>query len=152
MCHTSMPDTIEDIVEQLRGKAESGNYLALIEAFRWCALNDVPLPDWLSEAVLTALVFTFHKGGAKGRGKTGGHLKQAQRAENATIRYRAAAAALEIRKYIPILSHADEEGPIPGTAKGAFEYASRQLRGTPAWGSADTIEETYYEEKKKHPR
>lgn len=131
-----MADTIEDRVERLKADWQAGYFPAVIEAFQWCTLNDLPLPAWLADAVRPALLHSMRTAGAEGRGKTGGFLARARRREIDRTRWAAADFALVNRRLLPCWDY-------PPTSEGAFDYASQELRGTAAQGSAGAVKASY---------
>ncbi len=132
-----MADQIDIEIERLRAEWTAGHYPSLIEAFRWCVLNERCLPEWIADAVHGALWFTALEGGRNGRGKTGGFQAASRRSEVDDTRWGAAERALQMRDLLPNL------GDFAANRDGAFEYASRQLAGTPAQGSADAIKRSH---------
>jgi hypothetical protein len=126
---------LEEFVEQQIGDCrtayESGDYRQLIHAFRWCTMHEKSLPEWIANGALEALQFSLEKGGAAGKGKTGGHKAKIARDAIHKERHKIAAWQLDRRKI---------EG---GNRHQAFERASEYLAGTSAQGSAGAIEESY---------
>ena len=112
----------------------SGDFIALMQAFRWATMNGRALPDWMVGEVFNALTFTFEKGGAPGRGKTGGY--KARRARDAGHKERHRIAARELHKRKLKLGGAKKR-------EEAFDAAQKILAGTPAQGSIEQIERSY---------
>ena len=117
---------------------ERGYYPAAIEAFRLCAMNNLPLPAWLADVVHGALVFTLKEGGKGPNRRKGGFLAQALRLEIHQRRWNTARMWLRHRELLPF-----GDDSFPATREGAFECASRVLKGTPAQGSAQQVERSY---------
>lgn len=122
---------IDDQIADCRTKFEAGDYRQLVQAFRWCTMHGKPLPDWVANDTLAALFFALEKGGAPGKGKTGGHKKQIERDRIHRERHRVAAWQLHRRTI------------VGGNRGDAFERASKHLVGTFAQGSARGVEDSY---------
>lgn len=122
---------IDDQIAECRAKFDNGDYRQLVQAFRWCTIHGKPLPDWVAAETLSALLFVLEKGGAPGKGKTGGYKKQIERDRIHRERHRVAAWQLHRRAI------------VGGNRDEAFERASQHLAGTFAQGSARGIEDSY---------
>lgn len=129
-------DFHEDEIEQLRQRWELGDLRSVMEAFALTAWRARPFPEWLTDAVLEALVFAFNEGGSAGRGKGGRHIVKAQRRDMHEVRHGWAEIWLRARDDLPHQGYA-------ATRDGAFAFVSELLRGTFAQGSAKAIERSF---------
>lgn len=128
---------IEREMSEYRAQWDAGYFPAVLDAFRQCVVAEVPIPQWLADAMLPELVFAFREGGKEGRSRRdGGHLARAKRRDIHTLRYEEAEIWLRARAELPGFGYA-------ATREGAFAFVSEQLRGTSAQGSAKAIEESY---------
>lgn len=122
---------IDEQIAECRSKYEAGEYRQVMQAFRWCAMHGRALPDWIADEACKAFAFYIEKGGAPGKGKTGGHKKKLERAAKDNERYRVAAWQLDRRRI------------VGGNRRDAFERASEHLTGSFAQGTPEAIEKSY---------
>lgn len=120
----------EGELERLRADWENGDFRAIADAVALLAVRDPEWPEWLITAVMGALATAFEAGGAPGKGKTGGHLARARRADIDAKRHQVAFFELALRR----------RGE---TREDAFEAAHVRLRATFAKGSASAIQASY---------
>jgi hypothetical protein len=117
--------TREAEIEGYRRRWEAGDFRAVIDAFEHFQNWGEPLPDWVAGPVFYALQIALAKGGAPGKGKTGGFAKQAERKDRDWCRFLIAGTCK---------SRSDEN----------LEPAQAMLAGTSAQGSAAAIRASYY--------
>jgi hypothetical protein len=65
-----------NMVETCEKQFLLGDYTKAVLAIRWCLAFEMPLPDWLGDEAIKAMLFAYQKGGAEGRGRKGGHRKR----------------------------------------------------------------------------
>lgn len=117
-------------LERLQERWEQGDFRAVAEAFSHLSWQEPEWPEWIRSAVLEALAFAFENAGAAGKGKKGGHLVQAKRADVDAMRWSIAKMCLG--------------GRAPGeTRPEAFARAQEMLAGSFAQGSPQAIEKSY---------
>ena len=117
-------------IEAYRKRWEAGDFRAVIDAFEHMHNWSKPLPDWLAGPVHYALQVAFTKGGAPGRGKTGGFTKQAERMDRDWRRWLAASTCR---------SRGEKD----------LEPARAMLAGTSAQGSISAIRSSYFRVQKQ---
>lgn len=132
-----MPDSqlnslFADLLAEYRRQFERGDYTGAVSAVRLCCMNGLPMPDWAASEADAAIQFYFREGGAKGRGKSGGHLARYKRDRMHRLRHQVALRELARR-----------DTGTKGTRADAFERASTRLAGTYAQGSAAAIEDSF---------
>ena len=121
------PQVFADQLEHYRHRFERGEYEYAVVAAQTCAQFGLPIPEWLEHEVCAAMEFYFRLGGAKKRGKGGGHLVRTRNRRKDILRFQT--AERELARGL--------------TRPKAFERASVLLRSTDARGSASTIEGSY---------
>lgn len=129
-------DQFDRQLAEHEAKWDKGHFPAVIEAFALCAVTGHPMPEWLSESVHAALQFTLQEGGKDGNRRKGGYGPQARRTQIDQWRWSMAEFALKNRDLLP-------HWGFESNRDGAFEYASAELVGTPAQGSADAIKKSH---------
>lgn len=120
----------EQELARLREQFDAGDFRAIPEAVALLAAREPEWPDWLIHAVMHALSVAFEHGGATGKGKTGGFVIRAKRADIDAKRHQVAFMCLTVRK-----SHE--------TRADAFAEAQALLQGTFAQGSPGAIEDSF---------
>jgi len=121
----------DHLLETYNSEFERGEYTGAVKAVMLCAMNNLPMPDWVGSEASKAIDFYFKNGGAHGRGKTGGHLVQYKRDKLHRRRHHIAEWELAKRK------------SVGGNRQQAFERASERLAGTFARGSHEEIERSF---------
>jgi hypothetical protein len=115
-----------------------GYYAALLDAFRLCVENELPLPDWgwrpIAEHVETDYASRRARGGKRGR--TGGRLAADEMDRIHYLRWSWASHWLENRNGLLAYGYAT-------TRAGAFEFTCKMLRGTRARGAPGAIKDSY---------
>ena len=84
----AMRPVAEAEIEQSLRRYRLGDYRRAIHALRWCIAAELPLPDWVAAETQEAMFFYFENGGAKGRGRGGGHKKKLASSQMRMERYR----------------------------------------------------------------
>lgn len=115
-------------IDDCKRHYDLGDIRFLVQAVRLALRFDLPVPQWAAGEAEKALLFYFNKGGAPGKGKTGGNL--ARQRLNAMHRERHRLVAREIAR---------------GANKSkACERASEELRSRPEiFGTAREVRKSY---------
>jgi hypothetical protein len=140
-------------LEVCKDRFDAGNALALHDALLRCEAAELPIPQWLAEALKNVLRLSFD-GDIKGqRGKGNSFLGKTRKGR---IAYSRALAVKFIRGvqadrrawpslYLPIRQRflAAEIDDFGSTEEDAFDVASLALRGTIARGAPSTMRKAY---------
>ena len=118
---------------------DEGYHAALLDAFRLCVTNELPLPDWVWGPVAEQIETNYAKrrGGGGKKGRTGGRLAADEVDRIHYFRWAWASHWLANRTELPALAG------LKSTRDGAFEYTAQFLRGHAAQGSVDAIKYSY---------
>jgi hypothetical protein len=155
----------EPELERHQQTFEKGDYFGLLEALKLCCWNKWPLPDWVSKVVIRQAEDVFLQG-SSGPGKHGNWRARREaieinRRRPGLVAIHRQALRKKGRHYVSGLAFHCGYGKPTGaeeniaTLDDIFEYVSKQVRGTPARGSADAVRNSYFAVKrdwKRKPR
>lgn len=140
---------------RLKAEFNRADYSAFLEVLHLCRWNHWTLPDWAAAIVIQQAEDVFMKS-STGPGKHGNWrasftAKQVDDHRADLAEFHLTARRRQGRVYVSDLGHLYGYGvnePVGCsvnivTRQDIFEFVSRELRGTPAQGSARSVEDSY---------
>lgn len=130
--------SIERRLQDLHTSWEAGSRYALREAFEWCGLNELPMPQWLYEAVTVDLDFADENRRDGPHGRT--QAKRDETHDKHAIRHNLVLQFLGLQE-LELLASEREMISVADACRSASRFLAKA--GSFARGSARAIEESY---------